>query len=138
MMLTTKSRYAVMAIVDVASKNAPNPTRLSEISARQNIPLNYLEQIFPKLKKANIVTARKGPGGGYNLNKEHNNLYILNIIDAVNENIKMTRCSKENFCTKVGKKCKTHDLWFGLSNQIRSYLASISIEDVINGKININ
>ena len=135
MMLTTKSRYAVMAILEVASNNSTKPMRLSDISEKQTIPLNYLEQIFLKLKKANIVKSVKGPGGGYCLNSALASLNIIEIIDAVEENTKMTRCSVDLTCRKNGVKCMTHDLWKGLGNQIRNYFASISVADVIAGKI---
>ena len=93
MMLTTKSRYAVMAIVEVAASQTTRPIKLADISNKQTIPLNYLEQIFLKLKKADIVRSVKGPGGGYFLNIPSESLNIIEIIDAVEENTKMTRCS---------------------------------------------
>ncbi len=136
-MLTTKSRYAVMAVIEVAATNNKSPIRLADISERQNIPLNYLEQIFLKLKKANLVSSVKGPGGGYYLNLSSEKISIESIVDAVEENLKMTRCSKDKNCRKNGINCKTHDLWKGLGRHIREYFANISIADVISGKINI-
>ncbi len=138
MMLTTKSRYAVMAILEVASNEPMQPMKLSEISQRQTIPLNYLEQIFLKLKKANIVKSIKGPGGGYYLNATSESLNIIEIIDAVEENTKMTRCSVDKTCRKNGVKCMTHDLWKGLGNQIRNYFSSISVADVMSGRIDFH
>ncbi len=135
MMLTTKSRYAVMAIVEVASSQSIKPIKLADISNKQTIPLNYLEQIFLKLKKANIVKSVKGPGGGYCLNVPSESLNIIEIIDAVEENTKMTRCSVDKSCQKNGAKCMTHSLWKGLGNQIRSYFSSISVADVMAGEI---
>ncbi|MCP5363093.1 MAG: Rrf2 family transcriptional regulator [Rickettsiaceae bacterium] len=135
MMLTTKSRYAVMAIVEVASSQSTRPIKLADISNKQTIPLNYLEQIFLKLKKANIVKSVKGPGGGYCLNVPSESLNIIEIIDAVEENTKMTRCSVDKTCRKNGVKCMTHDLWKGLSTQIRGYFSSISVADVMAGEI---
>jgi len=135
MMLTTKSRYAVMVIVEVASSQSTRPIKLADISNKQTIPLNYLEQIFLKLKKANIVKSVKGPGGGYCLNVPSESLNIIEIIDAVEENTKMTRCSVDKTCRKNGAKCMTHDLWKGLGNQIRSYFSSISVADVMAGEI---
>ncbi len=137
MMLTTRSRYAVMAVVEVAANKNENPTRLADICANQDIPLNYLEQIFSKLKRANIVFSIKGPGGGYKLSNSSDKISIENIIDAVDENLKMTRCSKDKNCRKNGINCQTHTLWKGLSIQIRNYFASISVADVVNGEINI-
>ena len=135
MMLTTKSRYAVMAIIDVASRSSNSPVKLADISIAQNIPLNYLEQIFLKLKKSNIVKSVKGPGGGYNLNLPSEQIFIEDIVDAVEENLKMTRCSKGKSCRQDGMKCKTHDLWKGLGLHIRKYFANISIADVASGQI---
>ena len=137
MMLTTKSRYAVMAVIEVAARDSKTPIRLADISEKQNIPLNYLEQIFLKLKKANLVRSVKGPGGGYHLNLSSKEISIENIVDAVEENLKMTRCSKDKNCRKNGVNCKTHDLWKGLGRHIRAYFANISIDDVISGEINI-
>lgn len=138
MMLTTKSRYAVMAVIEVASKNVLTPMKLADISINQNIPLSYLEQIFLKLKKADLVSSVKGPGGGYHLKNSSDNITIENIIDAVEENLKMTRCSKDKNCRKNGINCQTHDLWKGLGKHIRSYFASISVADLVSGKINIS
>lgn len=137
MMLTTKSRYAVMAIIEVASAGKNAPMKLADISAKQNIPLSYLEQIFLKLKKSEIVSAVKGPGGGYFLTADFRLLNIIDIIDAVEENTKMTRCSVDKTCRQNGVKCMTHDLWKGLGNQIRSYLSKISVADVMSGNISV-
>lgn len=137
MMLTTKGRYAVMAMIEVASAETNSPLKLANISTKQDIPQNYLEQIFHKLKKAGLVKAVKGPGGGYMLNANKEDITIINIIDAVEENIKMTRCSVNKNCIKDGIKCKTHNLWKGLSQQIRGYFTSISVADVMNDKINL-
>ena len=138
MMLTTKSRYAVMEIVVVAASQTTRPIKLADISNKQTIPLNYLEQIFLKLKKADIVRSVKGPGGGYFLNIPSESLNIIEIIDAVEENTKMTRCSVDKTCRKNGAKCMTHDLWKGLGNQIRNYFSSISVADVMSGKIDFH
>ncbi len=135
MMLTKKSRYAVMAIIEVASQNSSTPVRLADIAASQNIPLNYLEQIFLKLKKANLVLSVKGPGGGYYLEHSLDQISIESIIDAVEENLKMTNCSKDKNCRKGGINCKTHNLWKGLGLHIRNYFANISVDDIVSGKI---
>lgn len=137
MMLTTKSRYAVMAVIEVASNESKLPIKLADISANQNISLNYLEQIFQKLKKANIVSSVKGPGGGYKLITSSDQITIDHIIDAMDENLKMTRCSKDKNCRKNGINCQTHNLWKGLSKQIREYFARISVADIISGKISV-
>ncbi|MFP3017750.1 MAG: Rrf2 family transcriptional regulator [Candidatus Tisiphia sp.] len=116
MQLTTKGRYAVMAILEIASQMSDIPVTLAEISAKQNIPVNYLEQICAKLKKANIVRSAKGSKGGYIINEKLNNIKITNIIDAVDENIEMTRCLRksQNSCVPNKVKCNAHHLWLGL------------------------
>jgi Rrf2 family iron-sulfur cluster assembly transcriptional regulator len=134
MMLTTKGRYAVMAMVDLAYYSTEKKAiALHEIAARQEIAINYLEQLFNKLKKHNLVSATKGPGGGYILNKDAKDISILTIITAVGEKLKVTRCDKENgsgCLNKSNKICFTHNLWEGLGNQISSYLSSISLQDI--------
>jgi Rrf2 family iron-sulfur cluster assembly transcriptional regulator len=136
MMLTTKGRYAVMAIVDIATNSTGKPVSLYEVSARQNIAHNYLEQIFLKMKKLGVVKATRGPGGGYVLAEEPSKISISKIIDAVEEEIKITRCAnKSEGCVVRNSKCITHDLWHGLGENIRSYLSKISVEDVIRGQI---
>ena len=133
MMLTTKGRYAVMAMVDLAYYGSrQKAVALREISLRQNITIAYLEQIFSKLKKASLVESVKGPGGGYILAKSIKDVSILMVIKAVGEVIKITRCEdKKTGClTKKGGICFTHALWDGLGNNISDYLSSISLEDV--------
>ncbi|NRB11066.1 MAG: Rrf2 family transcriptional regulator [Rickettsiaceae bacterium] len=137
MILTTRSRYAVLAVLEVATREAGCPTKLSDISVSQDISISYLEQIFPQLKKANIVKSVRGPGGGYLLNDSLDKISIISIIDAVEENLKMTRCSQDQRCMKDGIKCKGHYLWKGLTKQIRSYFAEISLSDVLTGQIKI-
>jgi Rrf2 family iron-sulfur cluster assembly transcriptional regulator len=137
-MLTTKSRYAVMAIIDIATYgNTTKPINLSDIASRQNIATNYLEQIFNKLKFANLVKAIKGPGGGYVLNKNFDEFTIKSIIDAVEENLEMTRCGEnEKGCGhNPNVKCSTHYLWEGLTLKIQSYLNEIYVSDLLSGKI---
>ncbi len=133
MQLTTRTRYAVMALLEMASKISQQPITLSEISLHQQIPVRYLEQIFAKLKKANLVKSVKGPNGGYVINSALMDIKIANILDAVEENIEMTRCTRKSqlSCIDSKKKCNSHTLWFGLSQQIRSYFNNISIEDVL-------
>ncbi|MCP5369900.1 MAG: Rrf2 family transcriptional regulator [Rickettsiaceae bacterium] len=135
MILTTKSKYAVMAVVELAASDPNIPVKLAYISERQNISLNYLEQIFLKLKKANIVTSVKGPGGGYKLNEIASKVTIDQIIVAMDENLKMTRCAYDKTCPKDGVKCKTHNLWKGLSTTIHQYFATFSIADISEGRL---
>ncbi|OFW80572.1 MAG: hypothetical protein A2887_04290 [Alphaproteobacteria bacterium RIFCSPLOWO2_01_FULL_40_26] len=127
MILTTKARYAVMAVIEIAEDKNKQPVSLSTISKRQKISLSYLEQIFAHLKKSGIVQSIKGPGGGYVL--QNQNITIAQIIKAIGEPIKMTRCTSEKrSCMNNGKtKCKTHHLWHGLEQKIYEYLNSISL-----------
>lgn len=131
MILTTKARYAVMAVMEIADRDDNQPLSLLVISQRQDISLSYLEQIFACLRKAGIVKSVKGPGGGYVLGKDRKDLTIAEIIKAIGEPIKMTRCSDEKkSCTTSTAKCKTHHLWRGLENKIYEYLNSISVSDI--------
>ncbi|WP_017442813.1 Fe-S cluster assembly transcription factor [Rickettsia gravesii] len=139
MMLTTKGRYAVMAILEMASKSSAEPVTLNEMSVKQNISLNYLEQIFSKLKKADLVKAIRGSKGGYILIGNLEEIKISNIMDAVNENFIMTTCYKKSVKTCVPDtiKCNSHKLWQGLGKHIRDYFENISIKDVLNSNLNI-
>jgi Rrf2 family iron-sulfur cluster assembly transcriptional regulator len=137
MMLTTKSRYAVMAMVDLAATGEKNkPVKLAEIAARQEIALNYLEQIFTRLKNAGLVKSVKGPGGGYVLELELAQIKISDIVQAVDESVEMTRCAvhgeiaDKKGCMKDKTRCLTHDIWEGLTTQITGYLSSITLADV--------
>ena len=132
MMLTTKGRYAVMAMVDLAHYGIENKAvALHEIAARQEITVGYLEQLFNKLKKNNLVNAIKGPGGGYILSKPSKDISVLSVIDAVGESIKITRCTTSKGCLPIKKTiCFTHVLWDGLGKQISNYLDEISLQDI--------
>ena len=105
---------------------------------KKELVQNYLEQIFQQLKKAKLVRAIRGPGGGYVLDLHKKDISIISIIDAVEENTKMTRCSVDQQCLKNGTKCQTHDLWQGLSNRIRTYLAAVSIADVLEHRLPVD
>jgi len=131
MILTTKCRYAVIAVIEIANDKSNSPVSLLTISQKQEISLSYLEQIFTRLKKAGIVKSVKGPGGGYILGKDCREITIAEIIKAVGEPMKMTRCSaKQKSCLTSSSKCKTHHLWHGLENKIYEYFNSISLGDV--------
>lgn len=132
MILTTRGRYAVMAVVDMVESGCDKPTSLSSISKRQQISLSYLEQIFSNLRKAGIVKSVKGPGGGYVLGKSKTEIKISNIIKAIGEPIKMTRCGNDSGGCMAKTRCKTHDLWHGLEKTIYLYFESISLDDMCN------
>jgi Rrf2 family iron-sulfur cluster assembly transcriptional regulator len=129
MILTTKGRYAVMAIIEITDNKTNQPISLLTISKRQKISLSYLEQIFSRLKKSGIVASVKGPGGGYILGKNRDQITVAEIIKAIGEPIKMTRCNNaKKGCLNTGAKCKSHNLWNGLENKIYEYLNSISLQ----------
>lgn len=136
MMLTTKGRYAVMAVVDIASQESDKPITLADIAKRQNVKIAYLEQIMSKLRSKNILKSVRGPGGGYKLNDKCTKITIAQIISAVEEPIKMTKCNNDNNrCGGKELKCSTHELWQGLSDHIYNYLDSLTIRDVCNGNV---
>jgi len=138
MMLSTKGRYAVMAMVDLATQAPDKPVTLAAIAQRQEIPLAYLEQIFAKLKRRNIVQSVRGPGGGYKLFKAADQTCISSIVIAAEEDMTMTRCggSEKPGCMASNKaRCLTHDLWEGLQNQIEHYLQSLTLADVCGRKV---
>lgn len=138
MMLSTKGRYAVMAMIDLATQEAGKPVTLAAIADRQEIPLAYLEQIFAKLKRQFIVQSVRGPGGGYKLAKTPEKTTIAAIINAAEEDISVMRCEgskKEGGCTSSKIRCVAHDLWEGLEHQIENYLSSITLADVCAGRI---
>ncbi len=133
MKLTSKGRYAVMALVDLARFDNINPVSLRDISLRQNISLDYLEQIFSKLKKNEIVKSIRGTHGGYVLNKNANDIKLTNIFHAVDEKVKTVQCKKESKkgCNGKATKCITHNLWDELEIHINSFFENKSLEDLI-------
>ena len=133
MKLTSKGRYAVMAMADLANINDKQPTSLSEISLRQGISVSFLEQIFLKLKKNKLVYSLRGPTGGYLLSKSPNEIKLSNIIDAVDEKVKTVGCKKESKkgCTGKSVKCITHNLWDDLENHINSFFEQNTLNDII-------
>jgi len=130
MILTTKARYAVMAVIEISEEKNSQPISLQVISEKQKISLSYLEQIFACLKKDGIVASVKGPGGGYVLGKKREEITVADIIKAIGEHVKMTRCSTKEGCVKVSSKCKTHHLWRGLENKIYEYLHSVPLSSL--------
>ncbi len=134
MKLTSKGRYAVMALVDLARFDNINPVSLRDISLRQSISLDYLEQIFSKLKKNEIVKSIRGTQGGYVLNKNPNDIKLTNIFHAVDEKVKTVQCKKESKrgCNGKATKCITHNLWDELEIHINTFFENKSLEDLIN------
>jgi len=131
MQLTTKGRYAVTAMLDLASNGSARPVTLDMISQRQNISLSYLEQLFAKLRKASLVKSVRGPGGGYLLNVSAENVTLTQIIEAVDENIDLRRCHGLKNCLR-GKQCLSHHLWCEVSDQIRVFLSTRNLQQVID------
>ena len=136
MKLTSKSRYAVMALVDLARFDNINPVSLRDISLRQNISLDYLEQIFSKLKKNQIVRSIRGNQGGYVLSKKPNDIKLTNIFHALDEKVKTVQCKKDSKkgCNGRATKCITHNLWDELENHINSFFEQKSLKDLIQDK----
>ena len=130
MRLTTKGRYAVTAMLDLALHKSQGPISLSDISSRQAISLSYLEQLFSKLRKSELVSSVRGPGGGYELKRGSDEIYIAQIIDAVDESVDTTKCQGAGDC-QGGETCLTHYLWEDLSEQIHAFLESISLADLV-------
>jgi len=130
MRLTTKGRYAVTAMLDLALHRQQGPVSLAEISQRQAISLSYLEQLFAKLRKSALVISVRGPGGGYRLQRDSDAIFIAEIIDAVNESVDSTKCGGAGDC-QGGEICLTHYLWEDLSAQIHDFLDSISLADLV-------
>lgn len=137
MRLSTKGRYAVMAMVDLASTSKGNPVALADIAERQEISLSYLEQLFAKLRKGGLVKSVRGPGGGYLLAHPADATRISDIILAVDEPIRTTRCANvtPQGCRTNRSRCLTHDLWEELGNQIHIYLSSVTVADVVERRI---
>ncbi len=131
MRLTTKGRYAVTAMLDLALHSDQGPVSLSDISNRQEISLSYLEQLFSKLRKKALVTSVRGPGGGYRLSRSNDDIFVAQIVDAVNESVDATGCKGRSDC-QSGNTCLTHHLWCDLSDQIHDFLSQISLEQLVH------
>lgn len=137
MRLSTKGRYAVMALVDLASHSNGRPVALADISQRQEISLSYLEQLFAKLRRNGLVKSVRGPGGGYLLARSAEDTRISDAILAVDEPIRATRCAPNvgAGCQSDKSRCLTHDLWEELTHQIHLFLSSVSLADVVHRRI---
>ena len=140
MKLTSKGRYAVMAMADLAKNYVKEPISLTEISFRQGISIDYLEQIFSKLKKNNLVYSERGPSGGYLLSKPSDEIKLLSIISAVDEQIKTVKCRKESKkgCNGKSVKCITHNLWDDLETHINKFFEDHTLNDILFREVRSN
>ena len=130
MRLTTKGRYAVTAMLDLALHYKDGPITLADISARQGISLSYLEQLFSRLRKQGLVDSTRGPGGGYRLSRDANDIAVADVITAVDEKVETTRCGGLSNC-QDDQQCLTHELWTELSSQIHNFLMGISLGQLV-------
>lgn len=130
MKLTTKGRYAVTAMLDLALHEGKGTITLADISSRQEISLSYLEQLFAKLRKNGLVSSARGPGGGYKLSRDSSDIVVAEVISAVDETVDATRCQRKGNCQK-DERCLTHELWCDLSDQIFGFLSSISLGELV-------
>lgn len=145
MRLSTRGRYAVMAMVELAARESrvqlgapgrkPMPVSLAEIAASQMISLAYLEQLFGPLRRAELVLSARGPGGGYRLARGAQEITISQIVDAVEENIRTTRCEEGSPTCAAGQQCRTHDLWAELGDHIRLFLDGLTLADVLGESV---
>lgn len=130
MRLTTKGRYAVTAVLDLAFHQEQGPVSLAEISQRQGISLSYLEQLFSRLRRNNVVTSTRGPGGGYSLARDEGEISMAQIIVAVDESYDATSCGGDGTCSGDEFQCLTHDLWMELSQEIHGFLNGITLAEM--------
>lgn len=139
MRLSSKGRYAVMAMADLARHSADPAVRavaLADIAARQDLSLPYLEQLFTRLRREGLVVSHRGPGGGYRLARPAEQLAVADIVLAVDEPMETLRCkSRDKGCMPGGERCLTHDLWEALGDHIHSFLSGVSLDDVIQGRL---
>ncbi|MBV1920961.1 MAG: Fe-S cluster assembly transcriptional regulator IscR [Pseudomonadales bacterium] len=130
MKLTTKGRYAVTAMLDLALHADQGPISLADISERQGISISYLEQLFAKLRRNELVSSVRGPGGGYRLSRESAEIFVAQVVDAVDEPVDVTRCEGQGNCQN-GEPCLTHYLWEDLSQQLHQFLSAISLQSLV-------
>jgi Rrf2 family iron-sulfur cluster assembly transcriptional regulator len=136
MKLSTKGRYAVMAMADLATTSSERPVPLGDIASRQEISLSYLEQLFAKLRRAGLVNSVRGPGGGYRMARSLADTRIADIMIAVEEPVDVTRCQHQaKGCMEGGRRCVTHDLWDELGRHIHLFLNGVSLEDVVERRV---
>jgi len=130
MKLTTKGRYAVTAMLDLALHANQGPVSLADISERQGISISYLEQLFAKLRRNDLVSSVRGPGGGYRLSRGSTEIFVAQVVDAVDEPVDLTRCEGKGNCQN-GEPCLTHYLWEDLSQQLHQFLSAISLQSLV-------
>jgi len=136
MRLSTRGRYAVMAVADLARAGVDHPVPLGDIASRQSISLSYLEQLFAKLRRGGVVKSVRGPGGGYQLARPLDEIRIADIMLAVEEPVDITRCQNRGVgCIGNGRRCITHDLWDELSRHIHLFFSGVTLEDVIRRRV---
>ncbi len=136
MKLTSKGRYAVTAMIDIALNQGEGAITLSLISDRQGISLSYLEQLFSKLKKAGLVSSARGPGGGYRLSRPAEEISVGEVIRAVDESVDARKCTGRGDCNG-GSECLSHELWSDLSGMIRSFLQGISLQSIVDKRVDV-
>jgi Rrf2 family transcriptional regulator, iron-sulfur cluster assembly transcription factor len=136
MKLTSKGRYAVTAMLDIAINQSKGPITLAMISERQDISLSYLEQIFAKLKKSDLVLSARGPGGGYRLSRDPAEISVSEVIAAVNEDLEARKCKGRENC-KGGEECLSHELWSDLSEMIEQFLENITLQKIIEKRSSV-
>ena len=134
MRLTTKGRFAVTAMIDLALRNQTGPVTLATISERQHISLSYLEQLFGRLRRQELVDSVRGPGGGYNIARPLDTISVADIIRAVDESLDATSCGGRENCADE-QRCMTHDLWTTLNRKMYEYLASVSLRDLVDRQL---
>lgn len=137
MKLGSKARYAVMAMVDLARQSGDGPVSLAAIAERQEISLQYLEQLFARLRRAGLVSSARGPGGGFRLARSANDIRVAEVIAAVEEEMRATRChpGSQHGCRADKARCLTHDLWEELGRQIHLFMNAVSLQDVVDGRL---
>ena len=132
MRLTTKGRFAVTAMIDVALRQGTGPVALAAISQRQNISLSYLEQLFGKLRRNSLVVSTRGPGGGYSLGRAAGDITVADIVTSVDEPLDATHCGGHENCASKGARCMTHDLWMALNEKMLEFLSSVTLQSLVD------
>lgn len=135
MRLTTKGRFAVTAMIDLGLRQSAGPVTLAAISQRQQISLSYLEQLFGKLRRHELVESTRGPGGGYTLARELSEITVADIITSVDEPMDATQCGGKENCLGEGERCMTHDLWASLNQRMVEFLASVTLQKLVDEQL---